>query len=55
MLENCYHYGLIVSCCASALEEITALFAETGSDSLMEVEKQNLLIFLKDLLATAIL
>jgi len=53
MLSNCYHYGLILSCCISALEGVIALFAETGSDSLMEVEKQNLLIFLKDLLATA--
>ena len=44
-----------VWCCVSALGEITALFAGGGSDSLMGVEKHNLQILLKDLVATAVL
>jgi len=44
-----------VWCCVSALGEITALFAGVVSDSLMGVEKHNLQILLKDLVATAVL
>jgi hypothetical protein len=54
MLPNCYQYCLIVWCGFSALVEITALFAQAASDSLMEVETHNLLILLRDLLATAL-
>jgi hypothetical protein len=55
VFSNCYQYCLIVWCGVSAFVEITALFAEAGSDSLMEVETHNLEILVKDLLATAIL
>ena len=55
MFSNCYQYGLILWRCVSALEEITALFAETGSDGFMEMKKHNLPILLKYLVATAIL
>jgi hypothetical protein len=55
MFPNCYQYCLIAWCGVSAFVEITAVFAEAGCDSLMEVETHNLLILLKDLLATAIL
>ena len=51
MFSNCYQYGLIAWCCVSVL----ALFAKAGSDILMEVEKHNLQIFPKELVATAIL
>jgi hypothetical protein len=44
MLSNCYKYCLIIYCCVRAVVEITALFAEAGSDSLMEVETHNLVI-----------
>jgi hypothetical protein len=55
MMSNCYQYCLIVWCGVSAFVEITAVFAEAGSDSLMEVETHSLEILLKHLLATAIL